>query len=59
MFLFVFDGALFTFKAHRPAFVPLFQLPPRIEPRKRTVAVKDPILWLAKYLIQAACQGSG
>jgi hypothetical protein len=40
MFVFVFDGALFKFKFHRPAFVVLFQLPPRIAPRKaRSIVV--------------------
>jgi hypothetical protein len=34
MFEFEFDGALFKFKFQRPAFEELFQLPPRIEPRK-------------------------
>ncbi len=29
MFVFAFDRALFKFSAARPAFTPLFQLPPR------------------------------
>jgi len=29
MFVFVFDGSLFKLSENTPAFVPLFQLPPR------------------------------
>jgi len=35
MLLFPFPGALFKFKAKTPAFVPLFQLPPRSAARTR------------------------
>ena len=34
MFTFVFDGALFKFKAHRPANASLFQEPPRNAPHQ-------------------------
>jgi len=36
MFVLVFDRALFKFSAARPAFEPLFQLPPRIGRRCST-----------------------
>ena len=34
MFVFVLDGALFRFNANAPSFVVLFQLPPRMKPRR-------------------------
>lgn len=33
MFAFVFEGTLFEFAYTRPAFVPLFALPPKRTPR--------------------------
>ena len=38
MFTFVFEGALFKFRAKTPAFAALFQLPPRIAARNVTDA---------------------
>jgi len=45
MLLFPFPGALFKFKAKTPAFVPLFQLPPRSAARTRNGCRPIAAIW--------------